>query len=53
MFINLCTGYPNTGKSSLINSLKRSRAVAVGSTPGLTKTLQLVKLDKTISLIDR
>jgi nuclear GTP-binding protein len=27
-------GYPNVGKSSLINSLKRSRAVGVSSTPG-------------------
>lgn len=27
-------GYPNVGKSSLINSLKRSRAVTVGATPG-------------------
>jgi nuclear GTP-binding protein len=45
-------GYPNTGKSSLINSMKRSKAVAVGATPGLTKALQEVKLDKLISLID-
>jgi nuclear GTP-binding protein len=45
-------GFPNVGKSSIINSLKRSRAVQVGSTPGLTKTVQSVKLDKTISLVD-
>ena len=30
-------GFPNVGKSSLINSLKRSRAAATGNTPGLTK----------------
>ncbi|NWQ84831.1 GNL3L protein, partial [Columbina picui] len=30
-------GYPNVGKSSLINSLKRSRACGVGATPGVTK----------------
>ncbi|KAM4879969.1 guanine nucleotide-binding protein-like 3-like protein isoform 2-T2 [Sylvia borin] len=29
-------GYPNVGKSSLINSLKRSRACVVGATPGVT-----------------
>merc|ERR1719424_2460753 len=29
-------GYPNVGKSSLINSLKRAKAVNVGSTPGVT-----------------
>lgn len=30
-------GLPNVGKSSIINSLKRSRACNVGSTPGVTK----------------
>ncbi|KAJ8901741.1 hypothetical protein NDN08_003947 [Rhodosorus marinus] len=45
-------GYPNVGKSSLINSLKRSRAVTVGATPGVTKGLQEVHLDKHIRLID-
>jgi nuclear GTP-binding protein len=34
-------GYPNVGKSSLINSLKRSRAVGVASTPGFTKAVQV------------
>lgn len=34
-------GYPNVGKSSLINSLKRSHVVGVGSTPGFTKTAQV------------
>ena len=28
-------GFPNVGKSSLINSLKRSRAVATGNTPAV------------------
>lgn len=45
-------GFPNVGKSSIINSLKRSRAVAVGATPGLTKSVQQVRLDKSITLID-
>lgn len=30
-------GFPNVGKSSLINSLKRSKAAATGNTPGVTK----------------
>ncbi len=34
-------GYPNVGKSSLINSLKRAKAVGVGATPGFTKTVQV------------
>ena len=45
-------GYPNVGKSSLINSLKRTRAVGVAPTPGFTKVLQEVRLDKQIRLID-
>lgn len=45
-------GYPNVGKSSVINSLKRKRACEVGATPGLTKQLQEIELDKNIRLID-
>lgn len=45
-------GFPNVGKSSLINSLKRSRAVATGNTPGVTKSMQEVQIDKNIILLD-
>ena len=45
-------GYPNVGKSSVINSLKRARAVNVGSTPGLTTHAQTVSLDKKVKLMD-
>jgi len=45
-------GYPNVGKSSLINSLKRSRAVGVSAQAGFTKTVQEVKLDKKVILLD-
>eukprot|EP00127_Corallochytrium_limacisporum_P000977 Clim_evm61s33 gene=Clim_evmTU61s33 len=45
-------GYPNVGKSSLINSLKRSKAVSVGATPGVTKQAQEIFLDKHIKLYD-
>ncbi len=40
------------GKSSLINSLKRSRACAVGNTPGVTTSSQEVHLDSKITLVD-
>lgn len=30
-------GLPNVGKSSIINSLKRSKACDIGSTPGVTR----------------
>jgi nuclear GTP-binding protein len=45
-------GFPNVGKSSLVNSLLRTRAVGVSPTPGHTKQSQEVILDKNIRLID-
>ena len=45
-------GLPNVGKSSLINSLKRSRACGVGATPGVTKSMQEVQLDSKVKLLD-
>jgi len=45
-------GMPNVGKSSLINSLKRSRACTTGATPGVTKVMQEVQLDKKVTLLD-
>ncbi|GFR43831.1 hypothetical protein Agub_g4952, partial [Astrephomene gubernaculifera] len=45
-------GLPNVGKSSLINSLKRARVAQVGNTPGVTKSVQEVVLDKHIKLLD-
>lgn len=45
-------GFPNVGKSSLINSLTRTRSVNVSSVPGYTKMVQEVILDKNIRLLD-
>ncbi|GAB6021291.1 Guanine nucleotide-binding protein-like 3 [Chamberlinius hualienensis] len=45
-------GFPNVGKSSIINSLKRNRACSVGSVPGITRSMQEVQLDKHIILLD-
>ncbi len=45
-------GYPNVGKSSLINSLKRSRACKVASTAGSTRINQMIVLDKHLKLMD-
>lgn len=45
-------GYPNVGKSSLINSLMRSRVAGVSSVPGFTTSMQEVILDKTIRILD-
>jgi len=32
-------GYPNVGKSSLVNSLMRRKAAGVSSIPGFTKSM--------------
>ncbi|KAI8824045.1 P-loop containing nucleoside triphosphate hydrolase protein [Fimicolochytrium jonesii] len=45
-------GFPNVGKSSVINSLKRSKVCNVGSAPGVTKVAQTIQLDKGIKLLD-
>jgi len=45
-------GYPNVGKSSILNTLKRSRAVGVSPRPGFTTTMQEVVLDKHLRLVD-
>ncbi|XP_038061806.1 guanine nucleotide-binding protein-like 3 homolog [Patiria miniata] len=45
-------GFPNVGKSSVINSLKRAKACSVGSQPGVTKSKQEVQLAKNIKLLD-
>jgi nuclear GTP-binding protein len=45
-------GFPNVGKSSVINSLKRKKSCPAGSVPGLTRQMQEIELDKHIRLID-
>ncbi|XP_060691118.1 guanine nucleotide-binding protein-like 3 [Hemiscyllium ocellatum] len=45
-------GFPNVGKSSIINSLKKLRACNVGQVRGLTKCIQEVLIDKQIKILD-
>ncbi|KAJ7096388.1 P-loop containing nucleoside triphosphate hydrolase protein [Mycena epipterygia] len=45
-------GYPNVGKSSLINCLKRSKVCAVAAQPGHTKDLQSVQLERGMRIVD-
>ena len=45
-------GYPNVGKSSIINSLKRGKAAGVSAMPGFTRSTQEISLDAKVTLID-
>ena len=45
-------GYPNTGKSSIINTLCKKRVCTVAPIPGETKVWQYITLMKRIYLID-
>ncbi|NXJ26754.1 GNL3 protein, partial [Dicrurus megarhynchus] len=45
-------GFPNVGKSSIINSLKGKRACNVGLARGVTKSMQIVQLDKQTKMLD-
>jgi len=45
-------GYPNTGKSSLINALKGRKSAKTSSRAGYTKGKQLIKVSEKIFLID-
>jgi len=45
-------GYPNTGKSSLINLLSKRSAAGTGSEAGFTKGIQKIRLSENIVLLD-
>ncbi|NWH67880.1 GNL3 protein, partial [Geococcyx californianus] len=45
-------GFPNVGKSSIINSLKGARVCNVGLTRGVTKSMQIVHIDKQTKMLD-
>ncbi|MGB9635107.1 MAG: GTPase [Candidatus Micrarchaeia archaeon] len=45
-------GYPNAGKSSIINMLKGKRSAKVSATPGETKGVQWLRIRKNILMYD-
>ncbi len=45
-------GVPNVGKSTLINRLVNKKAVNVGNTPGVTKTISWIRINKDLELLD-
>lgn len=48
----LILGVPNAGKSTLINRLVGKKAAGVGNTPGFTKNLSWIRVNKDIELLD-
>lgn len=48
----LIVGIPNAGKSTLINRLVGRRAVNVGNRPGVTKTLDWIRINNDLELLD-
>ncbi len=45
-------GYPNTGKSSLVNLLSGKFSAKIGAEPGFTKGIQKIRLSSEILLLD-
>lgn len=48
----MVVGLPNTGKSTLINSLKGKKQAGVGNRPGVTRGQEWVVVDKGMELLD-
>lgn len=48
----LIVGIPNVGKSTLINRLVGKKAVNVGNKPGVTKTLDWIRINDNMELLD-
>ena len=45
-------GIPNVGKSTFINRLAKRKATVTGNRPGVTKSQQIIKVDKDFELFD-
>ena len=48
----LIVGVPNVGKSTLINRLVGRKSVGVANTPGFTKSLSWIRINKNLELLD-
>lgn len=48
----LIVGIPNVGKSTLINRLVGKKAVNVGNRPGVTKSLDWIRINENMELLD-
>ena len=48
----MIVGIPNVGKSTLINRLSQKKVTNVGNKPGVTKSLQWIRIAKDFDLLD-
>lgn len=48
----MVVGIPNVGKSTLINRLAGKKAVSIGNKPGVTKSLDWIRVNKDVELLD-
>lgn len=47
-----CEGRSNVGKSRIINALAQSTSVRVKNEPGITRSLNLFRMNRIVTLID-
>uniref|UniRef100_A0A7V3REP6 Ribosome biogenesis GTPase A n=1 Tax=Mesoaciditoga lauensis TaxID=1495039 RepID=A0A7V3REP6_9BACT len=48
----LIVGMPNVGKSTLVNMVKRRKATAIGDRPGITRSVQWIRIDERMKILD-
>ena len=48
----MVVGIPNVGKSTLVNKLVGKKTAVVGNKPGVTKSLQWIRINKDLDLLD-
>ncbi len=48
----LVVGMPNVGKSTLVNMVKKRRVTLIGDKPGITRSVQWIRIDDKMKLLD-